>query len=471
MTTTVDRERGPEPYPARISARLDEPLSRWLWLVKWILAIPHYFVLALLWLAYVVLTLVAGVAILFTGRYPRSIFDFNVGVMRWSWRVHYYTYAALGTDRYPPFTLAEVPGYPAKLTVDYPEQLNRPLVLVKWLLVIPHLIIVGVFAGGGIWLTTTTDTGPRGFQWAAGGLIGVLVLFAAIALLFTGRYPRPIFDFVLGMDRWVVRTGAYFALMTDEYPPFRMDLGETEPEAPAPVPHEPPPEPVPHRWTAGKVTMVVIGALLALISMGTVTGGVTLLYYDQVHREDGFVSTSRTFSTDGYAIASNEIETGVAGEGEVAVLRALVGDVRVEVRPVGDEPVFVGVAPAAAADRYLQGVSHIEVDNFDNAPVERAGAGVLSPPGDSEFWAVSASGTGPQAVTWSAAPGDWVVVVTNADGSPGVTATVEVGAEVPALPLVAVGLLVLSAVLLVIGGALIAVAINRATAPQETSSA
>src|SRR5690606_40468832 len=117
-------------------------------------------------------------------------------------------------------------------------------------------------------------------------------------------------------------------------------LGETEPEAPAPVPHEPPPEPVPHRWTAGKVTMVVIGALLALISMGTVTGGVTLLYYDQVHREDGFVSTSRTFSTDGYAIAGNEIETGVAGEGEVAALRAMGGDGRGEARPVGDEPVL-----------------------------------------------------------------------------------------------------------------------------------
>src|SRR5690606_19189385 len=149
----------------------------------------------------------------------------------------------------------------------------------------------------------------------------------------------------------------------------------------------------------------------------------------------------------------------------------LVGDVRVEVRPVGDEPVFVGVAPAAAADRYLQGVSHIEVDNFDNAPVERAGAGVLSPPGDSAFWAVSASGTGPQAVTWSAAPGGRVVGVASADGAAGATATVEVGAAVPALPLVAVGLLVRRAVLLVIGGALVAVAINRATAPQETSSA
>src|SRR5690606_38655933 len=205
----------------------------------------------LLWLACCVLTLVSGLSCRFTGRDPRSIVGFNVGMMPWSWRVPYYTYAALGTDRYPPFTLAEVPDYPAKLTVDYPQQLNRPLVLVKWLLVIPHLIIVGVFAGGGIWLTTTTDTGPRGFQWAAGGLIGVLVLFAAIALLFTGRYQRPIVGFGLGMDRWVVRTGAYFALMTDAYPPFRMDLGETEPEAPAPVPHEPPPEPVPHRWTAG----------------------------------------------------------------------------------------------------------------------------------------------------------------------------------------------------------------------------
>src|SRR5690606_25732672 len=263
MTTTAGGRDAVTAYPVRVTGRLDEPLSRGLWLVKWILAIPPYLVLAFLWIGFVVLTLVAGVAILFTTRYPRPIWDFTVGVMRWSWRVHYYTYAALGTDRYPPFTLADVPDYPARLTVDYPERLNRWLVLVKWLLAIPHLIIVGVFAGGGIWLTTTTDTGPRGFQWAAGGLIGVLVLFAAIALLFTGRYPRPIFDFVMGMDRWVVRTGAYTALMTDEYPPFRLDLGETEPEAP-PAPHDDPaPEPVPHRWTAGKITMVVIGALAA----------------------------------------------------------------------------------------------------------------------------------------------------------------------------------------------------------------
>jgi uncharacterized protein DUF4389 len=138
--------------PVRVEASLDEPLSPWLWLVKWLLVIPHYIVLTFLWLAFVVLTIVAFFAILITGRYPKGIFDFNVGVLRWTWRVWYYGYGALATDRYPPFTLADDPDYPAHVDIAYPGELSRWLVLVKWwLLVLPHYLIVGVFAGTVAW--------------------------------------------------------------------------------------------------------------------------------------------------------------------------------------------------------------------------------------------------------------------------------------------------------------------------------
>jgi hypothetical protein len=215
-------------YPVRVDATLDPHLSRWLWLVKWVLTIPHYLVLIFLWIAFFVMSVVAFFAILFTGRYPRPVFEFNLGVLRWSWRVNYYAYSALGTDQYPPFTLADVPEYPARLQVPYPERLSRGLVLVKWwLLAIPHLIIVGVFAGGGTWFATQSDT--KGYSWTGGGLIGLLVFIAAIVLAVTGRYPRGLYDFILGLNRWALRVGAYVALMTDVYPPFRLDSGGQDP--------------------------------------------------------------------------------------------------------------------------------------------------------------------------------------------------------------------------------------------------
>jgi len=212
-----------EAYPLRFEGHLDPNLSRWQWLVKWFLAIPHFIILVLLWVAFVVLTFVAFFAILFTGRYPRSIFDFNVGVLRWSWRVSYYATSALGTDRYPPFTLSPA-DYPASLDVVYPEHLSRGLVLVKsWLLAIPHLLIVGTltsswgFSGDGAGLFTS------------GGLLGVLVLVAVIALLFTGRYPARLHDLVVGINRWSYRVVIYVALMTDTYPPFQLDQGSSDP--------------------------------------------------------------------------------------------------------------------------------------------------------------------------------------------------------------------------------------------------
>jgi hypothetical protein len=199
----------PDTYPAKLTARLDEPVSGWMWLVKWLLLIPHLIVLVFLWIAFIVLSFIAMWAIVFTGRYPRGIFDFNVGVMRWSWRVSYYGYSALATEKYPPFSLGEQPDYPVQFSVEYPTTLSRGKALIKWwLLAIPHYLVIGSFSGG-----------P--------GLVTVLAVIAVVTVAFRQTYPPQLFDFIMGLNRWVARVGAYAALMTDEYPPFRLDMGGT----------------------------------------------------------------------------------------------------------------------------------------------------------------------------------------------------------------------------------------------------
>jgi hypothetical protein len=210
-TELAARLEGEEKYPLSLKGELTEPLSPVLWLVKWFLLIPHYIVLFFLWVAGVVVWLISLFAILFTGKYPRDLFNFNVGVMRWTWRVGFYSYQALGTDKYPPFTL-KAGGYPADLEVAYPEKLSRGLVLVKWwLLAIPHYIVMAFFWGFG---------SGRG-RWI--GLTFWLVIFVAVILLFTGKYHKDLYKIILGMNRWTYRVAAYTALMTDRYPPFRLN--------------------------------------------------------------------------------------------------------------------------------------------------------------------------------------------------------------------------------------------------------
>jgi Domain of unknown function (DUF4389) len=461
-------------YPVRVGGRLDPGLSRWLWLFKWLLVIPHYIVLAFLWIAFAVLSVVAFFAILITGRYPRGIFEFNVGVLRWTWRVGFYAFGANGTDRYPPFTLAET-DYPATFGVEYPERLSRGLVLVKtWLLAIPHYIVVAVFIGGGAW--AAWEAGDRALQYG-GGLVGVLVLIAVIALLFTGRYPRGIFDLVLGMDRWALRVAAYAGLMTDRYPPFRLDLGGDDPaalaiagEATAPAPGAAPGAEAPRapaRWSPLRVVAVIGGSLLALFAAALLSAGVAGIVVDQTQRDDqGFVMThARTYSTGTYALVSDTAKVDVNGPNWGAVIDDLVGDLRI--RSTSGRRLFVGIGPAAAVDAYLAGVPQQRIDSIGDTHGKVIGGSARpAPPTGRPFWVASTTGSGTQSIDWKLRDGDWRAVVMDARGGRGIDAQLAVGAELPALLGLGIGLAAGGAVLLALGGALIAVAArSRRSAP------
>jgi hypothetical protein len=450
-------------YPLEVEGRLDPQLSRWLWLVKWLLAIPHFVVLAFLWVAFFVLTFVALVAIVFTGRYPRSLFEFNVGVLRWTWRVGFYTFAALGTDHYPPFTLGSAPDYPARLDVVYPVRLSRGLALVKWwLLAIPQYVIVAFLLGGGMrWNWVTSGV----------GLIDVLVLFAGVALLFTGRYPQGIFDLVVGLDRWALRVAAYAALMTDRYPPFRLDMGGPEPAARLATPEAAPAEAAPvagaRRWTFGRVVLVVLGSLAALLAFGLATSGAAALVVDHTQRDgDGYLmSPSKHLATGSYALVSQPTNLGSDVTG-----RDFLGTVRIRTDSDSDRRVFVGIARSAAAAAYLDGMRHAEVSEISPWHVGydmQIGGPPSTPPASQTFWAASATGSGKQVLDWKPAGGTWRVVVMNADGSPRVAVDASIGAQLDNWFWVGAGLLAAGLLLAFAAAGLIHLGIKRTEEPAQ----
>ena len=185
-------------YPLRYDVEYPEHLSRLLIFVKWLLAIPQFIVVYLLSLIAEIFIFIAFFAILFTRKYPKGLFDFVVNYYRWNANVG--AYVGLLRDEYPPFSW-DAGKYPVTLEVDYPEQFGRWMPLIKWFLVIPHVIAIMFL-----------------------GIIAVLLyLIAFFAILFTGKFPRGMFDFIVGVTRWSYRVNAYaFLLLTDESPPFSL---------------------------------------------------------------------------------------------------------------------------------------------------------------------------------------------------------------------------------------------------------
>lgn len=189
-------------YPVRLELNRDFEVERWRPLVNWLLAIPQLIVVYVLGIVFEVLAIIAFFTVLFTKKIPTGIFGVMAMYQRYSWRVN--SFALFMRNEYPPFTFettAADPGTdPAAFSIEEPAVLNRWLPLVKWLLAIPHYIVLV-------------------FLFIAVAVVKLITFFAVI---FTGRYPEGMRDFVVGVFRWSVRVQSYVFFMTDVYPPFSL---------------------------------------------------------------------------------------------------------------------------------------------------------------------------------------------------------------------------------------------------------
>ena len=303
--------------------------------------------------------------------------------------------------------------------------------------------------------------------------------------------------------------------MTDVYPPFRLDMGGSDPgtgvlalgtppdlppvgptpastppelgaNAPVPPPTGPPPTalgpdgggmptspPSGSHWGAGRVIAVVLGSMMAMTSLGLLAGGVALKIGDSVLRNDAgyLMSSTKTYGSPGLAVTSQSIDLN-SGDANVDVASRWLGTVRIEAQSRSADSIFVGIAPTSDVDAYLQGVAHTTVTDpsGDRGRPETTyvdGTTTALQPAGETFWSATAQGSGKQVVTWEPEDGDWTIVVMNSDGTAPVQARVSAGAEVPALDTVIIVLLVAGVVLLALSVLVLVLAIRRRPAPER----
>jgi hypothetical protein len=188
------------PHPVAFDVAYPERLSRGLIFVKWLLAIPQFIVVYLLFFVAELLAVIAWFAILITGRYPKSFFEFGSGVLRWQANVMAYVF--LLRDEYPPFSW-EPGDYPLLLAIPPAERQSRLRLFIRLIAIFPNQIAL-YFVTLAAFFTT---------------------FIAWWAILFTGRYPRGLFKFSVGAMRWQQRLFAYLFLLRDEFPPYSIGAG------------------------------------------------------------------------------------------------------------------------------------------------------------------------------------------------------------------------------------------------------
>jgi hypothetical protein len=219
------------------------------------------------------------------------------------------------------------------------------------------------------------------------------------------------------------------------------------------VPSAAPGGPARKGWTAGRVVSLAAGSILILVSVVLLAGAGFLTWADQEQREGYLATGTATYSTGGYALASNPVNLhGVWGW-----LGQFAGGVRIRATATSPgTPVFVAIAPAADVSRYLAGVSYTSVTALgDHDVTQHLGNAVPAPPSTALDWAAQARGAGTQTLRWTVRSGDWMVLVMNADGSPGVTVRADAGVSSPVLPALAGELLVVGALAGLTGAALV----------------